>query len=84
MTIRRKQSTEQVTVQDTEQVEAHVEAHVEAQVGIKWGPSRDQVLKPLLEKGFIEMTVPDKPQSSNQKYRLTKKGKGYLKSQGKR
>jgi len=28
------------------------------------------------------MTVPDKPRSSQQKYRLTKKGAEYLKKQG--
>ncbi len=32
-------------------------------------------LKPALEMGFLEMTIPDKPQSSKQKYRLTAKGK---------
>jgi Fic family protein len=31
-------------------------------------------IKPLLTKGFIKMTVPDKPNSKLQKYRLTKKG----------
>lgn len=35
---------------------------------------RDQVLKPLLEMGLIEMTIPDKPTSSNQRYRATAKG----------
>ncbi len=35
---------------------------------------RDQVLKPLLEEGLLVMTIPDKPTSSNQKYRLTDKG----------
>lgn len=35
----------------------------------------DQFLKPAIEAGFIEMTIPDKPQSSKQKYRLTGAGK---------
>jgi ATP-dependent DNA helicase RecG len=39
---------------------------------------RDQVLKPLIEAGFIEMTIPDKPQSSKQKYRLTAAGRELL------
>lgn len=46
---------------------------------------RDQVLKPLLDEGFIEMTIPKKPTSSKQKYRLTAKGKEWLtKHQGER
>ena len=39
---------------------------------------RDQVLKPLLSADFIEMTIPDKPRSSQQKYRLTEKGRASL------
>jgi len=39
---------------------------------------RDQVLRPLLDAGFIEMTIPDKPTSSKQKYRLTEAGKQVL------
>ena len=31
---------------------------------------RDQVLSPLIEAGFVEPTIPDKPTSSKQKYRL--------------
>ena len=39
---------------------------------------RDQVLNPLLEAGLIEMTVPDKPNSRLQKYRLTARGRALL------
>jgi ATP-dependent DNA helicase RecG len=35
-------------------------------------------LKPLLEAGLLEMTIPDKPRSSKQKYRLTAKGRQFL------
>jgi hypothetical protein len=36
---------------------------------------RDNYLLPALNKGLIEMTIPEKPQSSKQKYRLTTQGK---------
>jgi len=39
---------------------------------------RNQALRPLLDAGFIEMTIPDKPTSSKQKYRLTEAGKKIL------
>ena len=39
---------------------------------------RHQVLRPLLEAGLLEMTVPDKPRSSKQKYRLTDRGRDLL------
>jgi ATP-dependent DNA helicase RecG len=43
---------------------------------------RDQVLNPLLEEGLIELTVPDKPRSSKQRYRLTDKGRQVLEDLG--
>jgi predicted HTH transcriptional regulator len=39
---------------------------------------RDQVIKPLLDQGWLEMTLPDKPTSSQQKYRLTPAGAAWL------
>lgn len=39
---------------------------------------RDQVLNPLIADGLIEMTIPDKPTSSKQKYRTTLKGNKFL------
>jgi len=34
---------------------------------------RDNYLIPALNEGILEMTIPDKPNSSKQKYRLTQK-----------
>lgn len=42
---------------------------------------RHQVLNTLIEVGLLEMTLPDKPRSSKQKYRLTAKGRAVLESQ---
>ena len=39
---------------------------------------RHQVLNPLLGGGLIEMTIPNKPRSSRQRYRLTVKGREVL------
>ncbi len=41
---------------------------------------REKVLKPLMKAGLLEMTIPDKPRSKNQKYRLTAEGKVFLTS----
>ena len=39
---------------------------------------RHQVLLPLLDQGLVEMTIPDKPRSSRQRYRLTAAGRQAL------
>jgi len=36
-------------------------------------------LRPSIEGGYVEMTIPDKPNSRLQKYRLTEKGRDVLK-----
>jgi hypothetical protein len=38
---------------------------------------REHYQKVCIRLGLIEMTIPDKPRSSKQKYRLTGKGKQY-------
>ena len=35
---------------------------------------RTDYLNPAISQGYIELTIPDKPNSQNQKYRLTAKG----------
>ena len=41
---------------------------------------RDNVLRPLMRAGLLEMTIPDKPRSRHQRYRLTDAGQTLLKS----
>jgi ATP-dependent DNA helicase RecG len=41
-----------------------------------------EYLKPLLAAGWLEMTIPEKPRSSKQRYRLTQKGRSILESRG--
>jgi len=41
---------------------------------------RQKYLTPALRAGYLEMTVPNKPNSRLQKYRLTQKGVAYLKA----
>ncbi len=39
---------------------------------------RDQVVNPLIGMGLVEMTLPDKPRSSRQRYRITPRGREFL------
>ncbi|MBU4140032.1 MAG: hypothetical protein KJ729_08930 [Euryarchaeota archaeon] len=45
---------------------------------------REAYLIPALTAGVIEMTIPGKPTSSKQKYRVTEKGQDFVKKQKKR
>ncbi len=48
-------------------------------LGIKHRPTfRENYLHPALTQGFIEVTLPDKPTSRLQRYRLTDKGRARL------
>ena len=82
------QDTAQVTAQDTAQVTAQVKELIEIlskemdrkeiqdMLGLSHRENfRLKYLKPALEQGFIEMTIPDRPSSKSQKYRLTILGK---------
>jgi len=81
-------ATAQVTAQDTAQVTAQVKELIEIlskemdrqEIQDMLGLShrehfRLKYLKPALEQGFIEMTIPERPSSKLQKYRLTILGK---------
>jgi ATP-dependent DNA helicase RecG len=80
-----QQATQQVTEQATEQVKRVVlilkntSLSMEELMGkleLKHRPSfLYTYVKPTLEMGLIEMTIPDKPTSPEQKYRLTEKGR---------
>ena len=80
-----EQATEQATEQVTEQVKRVVlilkntSLSMEELMGkleLKHRPSfLYTYVKPTLEMGLIEMTIPDKPTSPEQKYRLTEKGR---------
>ena len=76
------------TAQDTAQVTAQVKELIEIlskemdrqeiqdMLGLSHRENfRLKYLKPALEQGFIEMTIPERPSSKLQKYRLTILGK---------
>ena len=77
------QVTDQVTVQVAELLAAIAEEATSEQLrktlNLKHkGHFRTSYLLPALKSGLIEMTIPEKPQSSKQRYRLTPKGQDYL------
>lgn len=83
-----KKATEQVTEQATEQVTEQVKKLI---LVMENAQSREELMQLLnlshreyfraeflqksIELELVELTIPDKPKSSKQKYRLTEKGK---------
>lgn len=56
-------------------------AEILAELGLKSRRRmRENYLAPALKAGLIEYTIPDKPNSRLQKYRLTAKGRPFLKN----
>ena len=43
---------------------------------------RESLLDRFIQEGILEMTIPEKPRSSKQRYRLTQKGRSILESGG--
>ena len=82
---RKEEAAEQVTDQPTDQVKRLISITLEPPssvrelmylLDLKHRPSFMQnYLNPALDSGLMEMTLPDTPNSPNQKYRLTAKGK---------
>lgn len=75
-----EQATEQVTEQATEQAilefckEAKTTAEIMSHLNLQHREHfRSAILKPLLEKELLELTIPDKPKSPNQRYKITRK-----------
>ena len=80
------QVTAQVTAQVAKTLEAASEAaareSLQTAVGMKHREHfRKAYLEPLLNAGWLERTIPGKPTSRLQKYRLTDKGRAWLASQ---
>lgn len=78
------QVTDQVTVEVMRLLLAaaqgeHTRSALQYTLGLKHTPHfRKAYLLPALEGGLIEMTLPDKPNSRSQRYRLTALGQRWL------
>ena len=78
------QVTPQVAPQVKRLLEVMTGEHSRQELQQKLGLSdreyfRKALLQPAIEEGVVELTIPDKPRSRLQSYRLTNKGKAWLK-----
>ena len=84
MPVAKDQVTEQITEQVGKMLRQFGNKPVDGKslmdaVGISHRPTfLYSYLQPALNAGLVEMTIPDKPRSSKQKYRLTDKGKEWV------
>jgi ATP-dependent DNA helicase RecG len=73
------QATKVLSAADTETGQTRDELQAAADITHR-EHFRKTYLEPLLAAGWLERTIPDKPTSPNQKYRLTAKGRAWLES----
>jgi ATP-dependent DNA helicase RecG len=79
-----ERGTLEVTAEVTAQVgafcrEPRSAREIMEMLGLKhWKTFQNNYLNPLLEADFVERTIPDKPKSRMQKYRLTAAGRRLL------
>ncbi|HKK44203.1 MAG TPA: ATP-binding protein, partial [Balneolaceae bacterium] len=79
------QDGDQATDQELKVLELCRQPHSRKEILEELGLSNHQYnyqrhIEPLLERNWLELTVPDKPKSPNQKYKTTKKGLNALQS----
>jgi ATP-dependent DNA helicase RecG len=85
--------TAEVTAQVTAEVTAQVLMHcikprkaseIMSLLGLKhWKTFQANYLKPLIAANLLNMTIPEKPRSSQQRYQTTNLGRSWLTNQGK-
>ena len=80
----KQNTTEQVTEQVSKEIQELIQtcigtlsrSELQQKLNLKHRVNfTNNYLNPAIKAGFIEMTIPNKPQSSKQKYKLTTKGK---------
>ena len=54
-------------------------SEIQSLIGVKHRETfQDNYLKPLMSKGWLAMTIPDKPKSRLQRYQTTEEGKKWM------
>ncbi len=71
-------SGDQVEVLRTCMAEMSISELMDSAGGMNRIRFRNSVIAPLMQAGLIEMAIPGRPRSSNQKYRVTERGHALL------